>query len=263
MKTPMLPLEPTKRAWLTSVGLSDEGDVETRRRAAAAIAKRCAWIGWTKGVETVAGIRTQDRVDLFKIMCEGRNGKGYWGCSDTVNFLLASLGLRDERIINRDDDNLDGVPDEKQVEANDDPGKNHWRVSQSVTMLIQGSKTVGAWVPATQTGPLPQMGDWFQIGDNGGEHVGIFVSYFRPITSDEDGEAGWYVDTVEGGQVDAGGACVVPYTEIIRLRKDGTLWMSRDPKVLGKRLYGWGNIEVYDLLAPAQVPVSFEGGREV
>lgn len=263
MKCPMLPLEPTKRVRLYTAGIP--GDDDLRRRAAVAVAKRLAWSGWGLGVETGGGFRDQDRVDLFKRIVEGRNGKGYSTCSDAVTYYLASMGLRDESIIDRDDDNADGIPDEKQVEPNDDVlGRNHWIVGRAVTMLIEGSKKAGAWVDCKAGGPESDAGDWFWIGDHGMEHVGIFASAWRPC---EDLDLGavkaWYADTVEAGQVDAGGQCTCQYVEVIRQFADGRFFMSRKPGEAGRRLYGWGSLTAYTLSAPAQVPVSFEGGIEV
>lgn len=267
------------RRWLSAPSAPSDVEETWRRTAAADIAQSLAWTGAGEGVKTPLGPRTRALVDLFRRVTEGR---AFWPkyscCCDVVGYVLAALGLRDERIVNRDDDDLDGVPDDKQQEGRDlwdGPGETHWRVTQNIIMLQAGSRAAGCWVDA-KSGDLPELGDCPLVGGEdpihgGPSHVLALVSHLLPLPATDPFyrqhpgcTAAHLGHSIEGGQVDAGGQCVVPYVVIFWRDSSGALWFSREGHPGARRVQGWVSIAKVTLTAPAQLPdTSASLGRAV
>lgn len=271
----LAPLAPTKRVRLVDPDGRWGGEDALVRKAFAAVALWMMWSGMGLGVEPSPGIGPRDaaRVALFKRVCEGRaSWKSYSTCADGTGYCAAAVGVRDERWLNRDDDNLDGVPDDKQQTGDDLPpegttGAHHWRVSLNITMQVQGGIALGSWVDAralrepSEDGADPGLilheGDLWLIGENGREHVGIV--YSEPVLI----APGVYsLFTVEAGQVDAGGQCVKGYSTL--LRNVGGRWsLTRGPNDVGRPLIGWNDCTRLPRADVAIVPEDFLGGEPV
>lgn len=66
---------------------------------------------------------------VFNMITEGRAGwPGYYACGDLCHWYLHCLGVRDERLVNKDDDG----------------GKKPWRVGRNLAMIAYGARY--AWV---------------------------------------------------------------------------------------------------------------------
>ncbi len=263
------PLEGTSLLRLDPVsGLSGQNEALVRA-AFSAIALRGAWSGWSPDVEPIAGQgkRGKERSDLFRLICEGRAAWAkYQTCGDFVGYVAAAAGVRDERYLSRDDDNLDGIPDDKQQEGDDlgpedSVGVHHWRVSLNISMQVSGGRAFGAWTDAKDLvqasgddpGVLLGQGDSWLIGSNGSEHVGVIVT---PVVMIAPGI--YAFDTVEGGQFDGAGQCVKLYHSLLR-RVGGAWHITRGMNDGGRVLIGWNNCTRLPRSALAQVPESFVG----
>lgn len=265
------------RRWLSAIGLSSDVEADWRRQASAALAKHYAWTGAKVGVKTPLGPRTQEMVDRFRTATEGRaTWSGYSCCCDICGVVLSGLGLRDERIVNRDDDDLDGVPDDKQQTGRDvwdGPGTEHWRVTQNIIMFHSGSRAAGYWrTPGGNRFPrFPEQGDMPLIGgetpaDGGASHVFIIASDLTPADAADwpkYAKQAWVCDAVHGGQVDEGGQCVQEIATILWLDASGTMWCSRVGKPGARKVQGWIDVTALALTAPAQLPDDCDVGREV
>lgn len=65
---------------------------------------------------------------LFEEITEGRQRcRGYSSCGDLIHWCLRRIGLRDERILNREDDQGDVT----------------WRVSRNISLLRTGAAVIG------------------------------------------------------------------------------------------------------------------------
>lgn len=242
------PLDGWVRRWIHPPEREENpGD---RRAAASAIGAALS-----RGGTRVTAFRTQREIDLFLLANERRHqgNPRYSDCGDQAGAMLALLGVRDERIVNRNDDNMDGVPDARQNPDSlpwDVIGVRPWRVGANISMLKQGFSIHGAW-RTPRGGGLPQPGDIFLLDEGTGrEHVGIMIGA---------------QDTAEGGQVDNFGPCCRSYrvrfsvvngvTRMVRLANntDAPLFSSwaRDSV-----LSGWGDITMLPLAAPAVLPPS-------
>lgn len=204
------------------------------------------------GVKVKPG-RSQLDVDKFNSVTERRyvgNAK-YSTCCDVVGASLALLGCKDERIINRDDDDFDGVKDDSQKPSDgrswwDTPGSKPWKMGANVSMLYQGSISAGAWVKV-KPGVLPRRGDSFLLDYGVNEHFATFATDLSP-----DGNGGWRGKTVEGGQVDEHGQCVVIYSVTLYWR-NGVCYLKRDGKK-ERVLCGWIDVAKVPITAPALLP---------
>lgn len=203
--------------------------------------------------------RTPDKIALFKIATENRAGaKGYSCCVDVSGFCAARAGCRDERFINRDDDNLDGIPDaQQQMEALGQPGHVKWRVGLNPSMFIAGARAHNAYIEPKPDSDdprkrLPFRGCPFMMGDHGLEHVGVFVS--DPV---ETSPGVFAIDTVEGGQVGSLGEQQVQFFHRTFVRQ-GNQYVMR-----GRILHGWVDVTKLPYTQPAEVPLDFDGGFPV
>jgi len=238
-----------KRVYFSYLGCPDADAVAARRDGVVEIGR--LFIG--TGVGLVGG-RTQEQVDLFLKACEGRakwSGK-YSTCADITNAIYSLAGCRDERFINRDDDDWDGVPDDKEQPTQEwfeEPSFHPWKMGWNVTMFQNGAKAVGAWEGPSYSG---KPGDAFLEGEDGAEHVGFIIDTY---IDDEGNEC--HI-CVEGGQVDSGGQCVLVYA---RTKKNGCL--LRAGRTTGKKLIGYVNLEKLPLKAAAMVPDDCAFGWEI
>lgn len=263
MRQPTYPFADWQWRWLNSPGMPSFGEESLVRQAARAIALP---FGVT-GQGQVDG-RSKLNVDRFAFLTEKRpwGNKGYYSCGDIAGGMLCFIGCRDEGIINRDDDDLDGVADWKPEAptANehdwwDVRGTRPWKTGWNITLLKQGSINAKCWERAVD-GYLPQQGDIFMVGvGTMQEHVGIFVS---DPEAQEDGVS-WVYTTVEGGQVDASGQCAKVYTTTLH-RSGGKVYTRRAGNGQPDKLVdGFINVAKVPLVAPALVPPDFTLGRPV
>jgi hypothetical protein len=97
------------------------------------------------------------RDPVFEEVVEGRQKwRGYSSCGDLVHWCLRRAGFRDERVLNREDDD----------------GSIPWRVSVNVSRLVYSSGHAFEWW--SRGSPLGlRPGDMALIGENGQEHVFI------------------------------------------------------------------------------------------
>lgn len=94
---------------------------------------------------------------IFKEITENRqNFNSYSSCGDLIQWTLRRIGLKDEKIINRDDDG----------------GSKSWQVGVNISRLVfsTGASFVHAGKDFTA-----QPGDMCLIGENGLEHVFIVI----------------------------------------------------------------------------------------
>lgn len=165
---------------------------------------------------------------LIYFICEGRhNYKGYSCCADVAHTILALMGCRETRMINRDDDNADGVVDEGEKDSK-------WRTQQNINMLYQGAKQLGIWVPGTSK-ELPSPGDVMviQVLKNGKRQHVLCVHHLE----DDPATGSRVMVSIDGGQKDSGGQCLKRRRRV--LKKKGRYWVtyksngSEDRGVLG------------------------------
>jgi hypothetical protein len=94
---------------------------------------------------------------VFEEVVEGRQRwTGYSSCGDLVHWCLRRAGLRDERVLNREDDD----------------GTVPWRVGANVSRLVYATgQAFSWWKIGNPLGLRP--GDMALVGENGQEHVFI------------------------------------------------------------------------------------------
>lgn len=93
---------------------------------------------------------------IFNAVTEGRQRwKGYSACGDLCQYVLRELGLRDERIVNRDDD--DGVVP--------------WQIGKNLSKLVFGSGSAFVWAYGNRR---PKPGDILYMSKS--EHVAVLES---------------------------------------------------------------------------------------
>jgi len=169
-------------------------------------------------------------------MCEGRQVyAGYSCCGDLVMNTLALLGLRDDRLLNRTDDDSDGTISAAEARTKWSVGKNLIKMQTGAAALAKESG-YDTWVKKTNDWDLrPQVGDMPIIGGPaGGGYAHTFVV------------VGWEGDvmlTVDGGSVDAGGQCVKSHRKKLCIaRHTKKLWCIADEKTdereVDVRIYG-------------------------
>jgi len=248
-----------REVWLNAPSLSSIQEEELRRDAACAIALAFDGTGQGIGVKNKRGVpRDEHQVDLFHFLCEGRA----WGnptfstCGEGVGCWLSLLGCRIEGLVNRDDDDHDGVKDTKQPAA-DWRGTRDWKIGWDIILLTSGSKHEGCWVPAS-LGQLPKPGDCFLIGSGGSEHVGMFVA--DPEETENENE--WSVQVVAAGHVDAGGQCCDLGTDYLEFDPGTHQWFLGGTKgKRGREMQGFVDLSKLPLDAPAIVPPGFDQGK--
>lgn len=184
-----------------------------------------------KDATIAPGSSLKQQAKMF-VLCEGRNiWPKFSACSELCHFSLLCLGLRDPRLLNKDDHELIGV------------SANTWKMGMSVPKLISGSLAIGKELGTqiwTKASPdlMPMSGDLVLIGENGLEHV------FIP-TSIEDN----VIISGDAGQVDLGGQCCAERKRIIEISgKD--VWTvaigaNGQPQAAGlgkRRMIGWVSI---------------------
>ena len=247
MRPPAHPFSDWTWRWLDP----PEQDVEDRdgnvRNAIVAITMSLS----SGGIKVKPG-RSQLDVDKFDAITERRyvGNKKYSDCCDLVGGALALAGCTDERIINRDDDDFDGVKDAKQPSHEDrswwdDKGAKPWKVGANVSMLYQGSIAAGAWVKAEKS-KVPSRGDSFLLDYGTNEHFGTFVTDML-----FDGHV-WSGHTVEGGQVDEFGQCVKIY-RVEMYWRNNVCYLRRDG-MKERVLHGWIDATKLSYTRPALLP---------
>jgi hypothetical protein len=92
---------------------------------------------------------------VFEEVVEGRQKwAGYSSCGDLIHWCLRRAGFRDERVLNREDDD----------------GEIPWRVSINVSRLVYATgHAFSWWKKGNPLGLRP--GDMALVGENGQEHV--------------------------------------------------------------------------------------------
>lgn len=90
---------------------------------------------------------------VFEAVTEGRQKwKGYSACGDLCQYVLRELGLRDERILNRDDD----------------AGVVPWQIGKNLSKLVLGSGPAFVWAYGARR---PKPGDILYMSKS--EHVAV------------------------------------------------------------------------------------------
>jgi len=250
---PLPPLSDWEWRWLDPPEQDPPLRDEWIRQGARSIAMALSSGGVRKTVD-----RTQKDVDLFNMATERRyvGNPRYSACGDIVGFTLCLLGCRDEGIVNRDDDNLDGKPDAKQgadmMSDWDIRGARGWRSGMNIALLKQGAINAKAWVSARQGVDLSKlgMGDYFLLDEGTmAEHVGQIVSV--PVYDPT--RKLYRAYAVEGGQVDQFGQCVRLYE--VEFSVEGGKAIYYRPETKRKSvLSGWADITRIPYTAPALLP---------
>jgi hypothetical protein len=107
---------------------------------------------------------------IFEEVVEGRQRwTGYSSCGDLVHWCLRRAGLRDERVLNREDDD----------------GRTPWRVSVNVSRLVYATGHAFSWWRSGDPLGL-QPGDMALVGENGQEHVFIVADVTDETVSSYD-----------------------------------------------------------------------------
>lgn len=267
--------------WLASPGGVSMVEDDLRRQAAVYLADAFAWGGVNEAVVPGKGMprgqpvpiealspRGGLRVDRFRWLTEGRPWQqpSHSCCGYLPGGIYCLMGLRNEKILNRDDDNIDGVPDAREKPRGNDPwwhikGQKAWRVGWNLTMLRQGSIDLGCWQDARRSNRvgkdlLPQMGDSPLLNfGKPDEHTLVITSDLEEVAANE-----WSCTTTEAGQVDEGGQCVRVYQSFVR-REAGQLWLSRTEGDDGRLVDGWIDVGRIPLDAPALLPPQYRLGR--
>lgn len=97
---------------------------------------------------------------VFDAVTEGRQKwKGYSACGDLPTFVLRELGVRDERVLNRDDDE----------------GVVPWQIGKNLSKLVFGSGSAFVWASGTKR---PQPGDILYMSKP--EHVAVLEELDEP-----------------------------------------------------------------------------------
>lgn len=140
-----------------------------------------------------------------KLFCvtEGRHAnQKYTACVDLAGLILTIAGVSVRGFTNRDDDNADGNIDT-------DEQKNLWSVAKNVEYLVAGAKKLSQqlgtqiWIEGTER-LVPASGDIVVIGGSAGggyEHALVCTNVIET-------ENNRVLNSIDGGQVDAGGQCV-------------------------------------------------------
>ena len=176
---------------------------------------------------------------VFEEVVEGRQRwAGYSSCGDLVHWCLRRAGLRDERVLNREDDD----------------GAIPWRVSVNVSRLVYATgQAFSWWRSGNPLGLRP--GDMALIGENGQEHVFIVAD----VTGDT-------VTSYDYGQFFAGKHGGKSVVRRLHSGAGGRLHLYSS-QLPGRPFIG--RLDPYELLlphflrnelAPAEVPDDFAGG---
>lgn len=260
---------------------------ELRRDAALSIAKAFAWAGMTKGLIPGKAMpagqpvppeallpRTAEVVVAFDWLVEHRTwgNRSYSCCVDCAGGFMSLLGCRYEGIVNRDDDDHDGVKDTKQEPA-EGRGVRDWRSGLNVVLFNDGAKKAGCWVDASKLsksenwgdGCLFKRADFFLIGEGQAEHVGMVLTEPEIVEWAQDKTAEVYSFlSIEGGQVDTDGTqCIKVYETFLFIQDGKRPYLTRDKNKAGRPLIGWIDTSRLPLTEPALVPPDFEGGVPV
>lgn len=193
--------------------------------------------------------RTPAQWTLFQRVTEGRHvgNNKFYTCGELVGLVYSLLGCRDEGIVNRDDDDLDGIADGKQPPA-EDRGQRPWKVGWNLTLLKSGAQKAGCWVNAAD-GILAAQGDAFMCGEDGGEHVGLWEADPEPTGRPDE----WCAPTIEAGQLDSGGQCTKRFLTFLR-RESNRIIVSRTRGGAGRPYVGHVDLAGLPLVAPARLP---------
>jgi hypothetical protein len=214
-----------KRVWLREEG--DEhivdgkvfGRPELVRRASVALAR------YATDAAGAGGRRLGDKV--FEAVTEGRASRpNYSTCGDLANWLEVCLGVRDETLVNRDNDG----------------GDHPWQVGENLARVVYGKGNGFVWASGDA---VPPPGAILYVCCP--EHVCVLESW------DQDtGEA----LTHDYGQWNMrfGGVCALALTKLVT--RQGGQWI-----IGGRVLKGWLDVALLPLASSAIVPDDFEGGE--
>ena len=154
---------------------------------------------------------------------EGRHSwPKYSGCVDLAFCILSLMGFRDNRLMNRDDDDDDGIisPDEQ---------KSMWAMGMNVSKFIFGAQLLNkelnsqVWIkPKADLSFRPNPGDLVLIGEGGLEHVFIANEW----NGDE-------LTSIDGGQVSS-----IDGIQCIRERKRNMIIENGRPWLVNSNLKG-------------------------
>lgn len=103
--------------------------------------------------------RTQGDSVFEEVTERRQRWRGYSGCGDLIHWCLRRLGLRDERILNREDDD----------------GTVPWRIGRNVSLLVFATGRAFRWWRRGEAFDV-SPGDMLLIGEYGLEHVFIVES---------------------------------------------------------------------------------------
>jgi hypothetical protein len=163
---------------------------------------------------------------------------GYSSCGDLIHWCLRRAGYRDERVLNREDDD----------------GALPWRMGVNVSRLVYGTgHAFEWWRPGAPLGL--RAGDMALIGEHGQEHVFIVASVDDGVVGSYD--YGQWFNGAHGGR---------RVTRLVRVGGDGRFYFYTTT-LPGRPFIG--RLDPFELLEgpylrreiePAQVPDSFDGG---
>jgi hypothetical protein len=178
---------------------------------------------------------------VFEEVVEGRQAwAGYSSCGDLIHWCLRRAGLRDERVLNREDDE----------------GATPWRVSINVSRLVYATGHAFSWWRSGGALGL-RPGDMALVGENGQEHVFL--------VADVDGDT---VTSYDYGQFFAGKHGGKRVVRRLHTGPGGRLHLYAT-QLPGRPFIG--RLDPYELLLPhflrnelaaAEVPDDFVGGVE-
>ena len=107
---------------------------------------------------------------VFEEIVEGRQKwKGYSSCADLVHWCLRRAGFRDERVLNREDDD----------------GAIPWRPSVNVSRLVYATGHAFSWWKSDSPLGL-RPGDMALVGENGQEHVFVVAEVTDDLVTSYD-----------------------------------------------------------------------------
>lgn len=228
----------TKRAEVTAIALEGLVKQKPSDLGGEGWGVAAADIAWHFAGASMAPKATLQQQCKIWYLTEGRCiYKNYSCCGDVVHTVFSLLGLRDTRLLNRDDQNSDGIVTAQEA-------RTKWSIGRNLAKMISGAKTLGSvvgydgWVTKTDNpSVIPLLGDMPIIGGSGGggaEHTFVVVEW-DPETR--------IMTSVDGGQVDAGGQCVsVIKRQLVTNAKTGKLWFISPDKTneerVDVRLYG-------------------------
>ncbi len=164
---------------------------------------------------------------VFNEVTESRAGsKNYSSCGDLCAWLLARLGCRDEKLVNR----------------NDDEGKTPWQSGVNISKLVYGSGN--AWTACTPT-QTPKPGDIVWIGNSDADTHVFVVDNFDLV--------GGVLQSFDYGQWFNGAPGGQHRTRKLSIQNGNVFADTR-------RVHGFIDLSKVFFASSAVVPDDFEGG---